>query len=107
VRSNLKYLPGGGHAIALAVWQIAQPANKETVYAALAATAAGRSVTIEDFNRIFDQLVRFGLIWEGSPGDYIVTPLGAALANTAVAPQLRDKRRFFLLNRRRKFEVGA
>lgn len=107
--SNFKisYPSSGGHAITLAIWLIAQPASPDSIFDYLLETGEGKRLVRQDFDRIFDQLVKFELIWKTVGDYYIVTPQGAAVANSAVSPSLRDKRRLFFLNRRRKFEVGV
>lgn len=104
---RLRYLSGGGHAVVLAVWLLAQPETPKGVYASLRNTEAGAGVSWDDFEHIYKQLIKFALIWSVSREKYIVTPNGMAVANTAVSISERDKRRLFFLNRARNFEVGA
>ena len=101
-----RYL-GAGYGLVLSIWQIAQPATKESVYFLLRKTPEGKMLSIEDFDHVFERLCKGSYIWKAGGETYIVTPLGASIASMAVPRKERDMRRFYYLNKQRHFEVGA
>jgi len=96
-----------GHAVTLAIWQLAQPANRKAIYSLLAKTKIGPDVTWAEFESVCDRLEKDKLLWEARKDHFIVTPKGASLANSAIPLIDRDRRRLFYLNRQRRFEVDA
>ena len=96
-----------GHALTLAYWQLAQPATKKTVFALIEKTASGKNLSWGQFESTCSNLEKARYLWKAYGDSYIVTPAGAAIANLAMAPAVRDKQRLFYLNRRRHFEVDA
>ena len=96
-----------GHAVTLAFWQLAQPANRETVFALVSKTAEGKKLTRGDFDKTCDKLEKESFLWKTRNDLFVVTPAGAGLANLALPSATRDKQRLFFLNRSRNFEVDA